>query len=75
VKPTLTLFPALLLASLTVQPAVEGTAQFTNLHILELRERVLHPEDGLLLGNGDLSVSVCQDADGSWRAGRHPPVK
>jgi hypothetical protein len=27
-------------------------------HAIELRERVLHPEDGLLLGNGDLSVSV-----------------
>jgi len=27
-------------------------------HVLELRERTLTPEDGLLLGNGDLSVSV-----------------
>ena len=40
-------------------------------HTLELRERVLHPEEGLLLGNGDLSVSVYQDADRIiWRFGK-----
>lgn len=40
-------------------------------HAMELRERVLHPEDGLLLGNGDLSVSVYQDADRIlWRFGK-----
>lgn len=32
-------------------------------HTTVLRERVLTPEDGLLLGNGDLSVSVYQTAD------------
>ena len=60
-----------LLAPLAARSAAEGTAQFTSLHVLELRERVLHPEDGLLLGNGDLSVSVYQDADRIvWRFGK-----
>jgi alpha-L-fucosidase 2 len=46
-------------------------APHTNPHVLELRERVLDPEDGLLLGNGDLSVSVYQDADRIiWRFGK-----
>jgi alpha-L-fucosidase 2 len=40
-------------------------------HVLELQERVLTPEDGLLLGNGDLSVSVYQTADRIiWRFGK-----
>ena len=40
-------------------------------HTIELRERVLCAEDGLLLGNGDLSVSVYQDADRIvWRFGK-----
>ncbi|MCX6922028.1 MAG: hypothetical protein NT154_02235 [Verrucomicrobia bacterium] len=40
-------------------------------HVIELRERVLHPDEGLLLGNGDLSVSVYQDADRIiWRFGK-----
>jgi len=32
-------------------------------HVTTLDERVLSAEDGLLLGNGDLSVSVYQTAD------------
>ena len=40
-------------------------------HTLELHERVLCPDDGLLLGNGDLSVSVYQTADRIiWRFGK-----
>ena len=40
-------------------------------HIVELQERILQAEDGLLLGNGDLSVSVYQDADRIiWRFGK-----
>ena len=70
-KPAFPLLTALLLAPLTAHPAVEGAVQFTDLHVLELRERVLHPDDGLLLGNGDLSVSVYQDADRIiWRFGK-----
>ena len=32
-------------------------------HYIRLDQPVLHPQDGLLLGNGDLSVSVYQAAD------------
>lgn len=40
-------------------------------HVLKLPERVLCPDDGLLLGNGDLSVSVYQTADRIvWRFGK-----
>jgi len=40
-------------------------------HVIELRERTLCPDDGLLLGNGDLSVSVYQSADRIiWRFGK-----
>lgn len=40
-------------------------------HILEVSESVLSEEDGLLLGNGDLSVSVYQAADRLvWRFGK-----
>ena len=40
-------------------------------HSIELHERVLHSDEGLLLGNGDLSVSVYQDADRIiWRFGK-----
>ncbi|MCC6445195.1 MAG: hypothetical protein IT210_17260 [Armatimonadetes bacterium] len=33
------------------------------MHVIQVNERLLTPEDGLLLGNGDLSVSVYQTAD------------
>jgi len=40
-------------------------------HVIDLQERVLTPDDGLLLGNGDLSVSVYQTADRIiWRFGK-----
>ncbi|MGC8642489.1 MAG: glycosyl hydrolase family 95 catalytic domain-containing protein, partial [Isosphaeraceae bacterium] len=40
-------------------------------HVLMLHERLLCPDDGLLLGNGDLSVSVYQTADRIvWRFGK-----
>lgn len=41
------------------------------MHTIELHERTLCAEDGLLLGNGDLSVSVYQTADCIvWRFGK-----
>ena len=40
-------------------------------HVIVHHERVLTPDDGLLLGNGDLSVSVYQTADRIvWRFGK-----
>jgi hypothetical protein len=51
--------------------ALVGFTQQTTEHVLELRERVLCPDDGLLLGNGDLSVSVYQTVDRIiWRFGK-----
>ncbi len=42
-----------------------------NTHTIDLTERILEPEDGLLLGNGDLSVSVYQTSDRIiWRFGK-----
>ncbi len=41
-------------------------------HVITVPERLLTPEDGLLLGNGDLSVSVYQAADRIlWRFGKN----
>ncbi|NOY82956.1 MAG: hypothetical protein GXP31_18315 [Kiritimatiellaeota bacterium] len=41
-------------------------------HVIQLDERVLLPEDGLLPGNGDLSASVHQTADRIiWRFGKN----
>ena len=41
------------------------------MHMLDVNERILCAEDGLLLGNGDLSVSVYQSADCIvWRLGK-----
>ena len=40
-------------------------------HVIEIDERVLAPEEGMLLGNGDLSASVYQARDGIiWRFGK-----
>ena len=40
-------------------------------HVIEIDGRVLAAEEGLLLGNGDLSVSVYQSADAViWRFGK-----
>jgi len=60
-------FLLMLAALLASEAAARGGAP----HTLELHERVLCPEDGLLLGNGDLSVSVYQTADRIiWRFGK-----
>ena len=41
------------------------------LHVLEVNERLLHSDDCLILGNGDLSVSVYQSVDTIiWRFGK-----
>ena len=42
---------------LAAMPVREGV------HSIEINHAVGMPEDGLLLGNGDLSCSVCQEAD------------
>ena len=40
-------------------------------HVIEVNERIAEHEDGLMLGNGDLSVSVYQTADRIvWRFGK-----
>ena len=40
-------------------------------HLIESNELLLYPEDGLLLGNGDFSVSVYQTRDRIiWRFGK-----
>jgi hypothetical protein len=58
----------LALAALTLALAPAASAAP---HAIELNERLLTPEDGLLLGNGDLSVSVYQTADRIvWRFGK-----
>ncbi len=42
------------------------------MHITEVKHPVLEPEDGLLLGNGDLSVSIYQKSDQIvWRFGKN----
>ncbi|MCL5019300.1 MAG: hypothetical protein M1426_02330, partial [Patescibacteria group bacterium] len=41
-------------------------------HILEVNERLLHFEDGLIIGNGDLSVSIYQTVNRIiWRFGKN----
>ena len=46
-------------------------AELPHRHAIDLRERILSPEEGLLLGNGDLSVSVYQASDRIiWRFGK-----
>ncbi len=52
----------LLLAAIAAAHAQSAAPAF-RAHAIELHERVLTPDDGLLLGNGDLSVSVYQTAD------------
>jgi hypothetical protein len=48
-----------------------SAAEPNRAHSIELHERVLAPEEGLLLGNGDLSASVYQSANGIvWRLGK-----
>ncbi len=56
---------------LCADPAIGAEASRNRLHVIELDQRVLHAEDGLILGNGDLSVSVYQSADRIiWRFGK-----
>ncbi len=58
------MFYACLLAGIiTAQTPAAQAVPAASPHILVLEERVLAPEDGLLLGNGDLSVSVYETAD------------
>jgi len=58
-------------AAVSVAPALGGEAIRDRTHVIRLDQRVLCPEDGLLLGNGDLSVSVYQSADRIiWRFGK-----
>jgi hypothetical protein len=58
--------------ALWASAAAEPGALVPHPHGITLEERVLTPEDGLLLGNGDLSVSVYQTADRIiWRFGKN----
>ncbi len=55
--------------SLGCLPVVAGEARGE--HVIELDQPVAHAEDGLLLGNGDLSVSVYQAGEKIvWRLGK-----
>ena len=41
------------------------------MHILDLNEKIITAENGLMLGNGDLSVSIYQAEDRIvWRLGK-----
>lgn len=61
-----------LVFSATTVSSLEGFERTDrDAHDIELDERILRFEDGLLLGNGDLSVSVYQSADRIiWRFGK-----
>ncbi len=48
--------------SLALAAAFDAQTPVTQ-HVMTVTERILEPEDGLLLGNGDLSVSVYQARD------------
>ena len=55
----------------TTVNAYAATPKEARMHTIEINERALVPGDGLLLGNGDLSVSVYQTADRIvWRFGK-----
>jgi hypothetical protein len=59
---------ALLLAPLAASRAQEARG---GLHTVETNQRLLVLDEGLLLGNGDLSASVYQTADRViWRLGK-----
>ncbi len=61
----------LLIACLAVPLLAADATRPRVTHVLEINQRVLCPDDGLLLGNGDLSVSVHQTADRIiWRFGK-----
>jgi len=62
---------ALVFGLLTVPSLANDGLRPSEKHILKLQQRVLCPDDGLLLGNGDLSVSVYRTADRIvWRFGK-----
>ncbi len=54
-----------------VESGAAGQGEQRIRHVIELEQRILCADDGLLLGNGDLSVSVYQSADRIiWRFGK-----
>lgn len=56
---------------LTVPLIVCAQSPPDKLHTVEIDQRLLAPDEGLLLGNGDLSASVYQTADRIiWRLGK-----
>jgi len=62
---------ALVFGLLAVTSLANESLRLDEKHVLKLQQRVLCPDDGLLLGNGDLSVSVYQTADRIvWRFGK-----
>ena len=63
---------AIHIMSMAVAALAAAAAPAGGPHVIEVNERLLCPEDGLLLGNGDLSVSVYQTADRIvWRFGKN----
>ncbi len=65
-------FTGILGCILVLQAGPDSAVSTSPPHAIVLDERVLTPEDGLLLGNGDLSVSVYQTADRIvWRFGKN----
>ena len=64
------LVPVLALITAQIPVVTQATTRAPG-HLVELHERALTPDDGLLLGNGDLSVSVYQTVDRIiWRFGK-----
>lgn len=60
----------MILTLLTTAAALEVSAEMGK-HVLKVTEPIVEAEDGLLLGNGDLSVSVYQSKDRIlWRFGK-----
>ncbi len=50
----------------------KNTTNITKYHKVEINHRVLVPEEGLLIGNGDLSVSIYQNSNSIiWRFGKN----
>ena len=61
----------LMTVSLAVAIAAGGRPALAGGHAIEVEQPILAAEEGLLLGNGDLSVSVYQTADQIiWRFGK-----
>ena len=62
-KKTVAVVVVIVLGSLAASMLADDGSLPRKGHVLKLGQRVLCPDDGLLLGNGDLSVSVYQTAD------------